>query len=319
VVICDVTGSPSLQASMQRLSGFIGVAGNFDALRQAKTGARDATRLAQAIETLGRVLDSESFDQATLTFVNDLSELFACETVSLSWVAFEGLRLRATSHSEKVQRRSEATALLEEAGQEAMVQGREVMFPGRDTNQVDYAHRAYDQMAKPGHMLTLPLMYSTPAGDEAPVGAVTLERQRMAFSSAEQWALRLYCEIAVSPLRTQIQNTRWLPVRVGREILRSLPRAAKPRTNAGKIFLGVGAVAMMAALFVPLPFRLSATAVLKTDATAYVSPAYDGFIESSTVILGSKVEKGDPIFTLNTAELTLEHNAQLAELAQSNR
>lgn len=319
VVIADMGGAAAAAAGLQKLTGFLCVPQAFDALRKAKSGARDATRLAQTLESMGRVLDSENFDKATLTFVNDLSERFACETVSISWRAFEGLRLRAISHSEKVARRSETTSLLEEAGQEALTQNKEVMLPANDQKQVSTAHEAYVRVVKPGHILTLPLIQRTPDGETLELGAVTLERQRQSFTSAEQWALRLYCEMAIVPLAWHASNTKWLVVRMGREMARSVPKALKPRSGAGKLFMGALVVAVVGALFAPLPFRLSATAVLKTDASAFVGAAYDGFIESSEIILGAVVEQGDVIFTLNTSELVLERNALIAELAQANR
>ncbi|MEN8952814.1 hypothetical protein, partial [Planktotalea arctica] len=274
VLIADLGGTAAALAALQKLTGFLSVPQAYDALRKAKSGARDATRLAHTLESMGRVLDSENFDKATLTFVNDLSERFACETASISWRAFEGLRLRATSHSEKVARRSETTFLLEEAGQEALTQNKEVMLPATDQKQVSIAHEAYVQVVKPGHILTLPLIQRTPDGQTIELGAVTLERQRQQFTTAEQWALRLYCEMAIVPLVWHAQNSRWMMVRMGREMARSVPKALKPRSGAGKLFTGALVAAVVGALFVPLPFRLSATAVLKTDASAFVGAAY---------------------------------------------
>ena len=319
VLIADLDGATAALDALQKLTGFLSIPQTYDALRKAKSGARDATRLAHTLESMGRVLDSENFDKATLTFVNDLSERFACETVSISWRAFEGLRLRATSHSEKVARRSETTFLLEEAGQEALTQNKEVMLPATDQKQVSVAHKAYVQVVKPGHILTLPLVQRTQDGEAIELGAVTLERQRQQFTTAEQWALRLYCEMVIVPLVWHAHNSKWLMVRMGREIARSVPKALKPRSGAGRLFMGVLVAAFVGALFFPLPFRLSATAVLKTDASAFVGAAYDGFIESSEIILGSVVEQGDVIFSLNTSELVLERNALIAELAQANR
>ena len=319
VVIVDLGSDNAAASSLQKLTGFLSVPQAFDALRKVKLGARDATRLAQTLESMGRILDADNFDKATLTFVNDLSERFACETVSISWCAFEGLRVRAISHSEKVARRSEMTSLLEEAGQEALTQSKELMLPSSDQNQVSTAHEAYMRVVKPGHLLTLPLIQHDADGQTFDLGAVTLERQRKHFSVAEQWAARLYCEMAIVPLLWHSQNTMWLPVRIAREFTRSVPKALKPRSGPGKLLMGAIMMTIVGASIMPLPFRLSATAVLKTDASAYVGAAYDGFIESSEIILGSVVKQGDVVFTLNTSELVLERNALIAEVAQANR
>lgn len=319
VLIADISSSASPDLSQQRLMGFLSIPRTYDATRQSKVSARDATRLAQTLETMGRVLDATSFDQAALTFVNDISERFACETVSISWRGFEGLRLRATSHSEKISQRSEVRSLLEDAGQEALTQGRELIFPATEQKQVSSAHEAYATLVRPGNVITLPLILRVDDGPDLELGAITLERNRMPFSTAEQWALRLYCEMVIAPLRWHYANTQLLPIRLGREMARSIPAPLKPRSGAGRVLLAAICLAIVGLAFVPLPFRISATAVLKTDATAYVGASYDGFIETSHINLGSTVAKGDALFTLNTAELTLERNAMIAELAQSNR
>ena len=175
---------PDVEAR-QWLAAFQSAPWLYEAGRTIRAGERDALRLAEAIELLGRVLDSESFDQAALAVANELAERFGCETVSLSWRARAGLRLRAISHAEKIDRRSELSALLEEAGQEAVSQGCEVVWPGSG-KAVTRAHDQYAELQSPGHMLSLPLVAA-----QGGAGALILERQRMAFSAAEQWALRM--------------------------------------------------------------------------------------------------------------------------------
>ncbi len=304
--------------AMTRLSALSGVPLTFDAARKVRQAGRDAARLGLTLELLGKVLDSDSFDRAALAFTNGLAEQFACESVSLVWRAREGMRLAAISHAEKIDRRTEASALIEDCGQEALTQGTEVIWPGMD-RAVAHAHGQYATLAQPGHMISLPMIETFVDGKTRALGAVVLERQSRAFTAAEQWALRMHCEMVQNPLSSLHHDTRWLPVRLGRAFTPSVPKMLRPRSGAGRKLLAAAAAVLVGVMFIPVPFNISGTAVLKTDATAFVGAPFDGYIESSTIILGDAVTRGQPLFSLANTELVLERSTLLAELAQSNR
>jgi multidrug efflux pump subunit AcrA (membrane-fusion protein) len=282
--------------------------------RRQRAGARESTRLQETLETVGRVVQSQGFDQAALAMVNDLAERFGCETVSFSWWAREGLRLRAISHADKVERRSELTSLLEEAGQEALLQAREIDWPTSDPRQVVLAHARYATLQQPGQMLTLPL-----ARGEVRLGAISLERQRMAFTRSEKWALRLFADLLLPVLELFELQSRPLWRRLGAEIARSLPSSLKPSTPEGRQFSRALLVGALLLLLVPLPYSIDAGAQVKTDAMAYAGAPFDGYLESSSVSLGVKVRKGDALFTMATRELSLERASILADVAQYAR
>lgn len=308
----------NIASVMNKLAALSAVPLTYDALRKLRIAGRDAARLALTLDLMGKVLDSDTFDRAALSFANGLAEQFACESVALVWQAREGLRLRAMSHSEKIAQRTEASVLIEDCGQEAVTQGTEITWPSTD-RAVAHAHGQYAQLMHPGHMLSLPMIETLPDGKTRPLGAVVLARQSRPFTAAEQWALRLHCEMMQHPLSWFYHDTRWLHVRLGRAILPSIPKVFRPRTGAGRRLLASAAVILVAVMLIPIPFVISGTAVLKTDATAFVGAPFDGYIESSVIILGDVVAAGQPLFVLAKTELVLERNTLLAELAQSNR
>jgi len=309
------------------LASFLGLPALYEAGRKLRGSERDAVRLAQALELGGRVLECQGFDQAALALANDLSERFGAETVSLSWRAREGLRLRAISHAEKIDKRTELSALLEEAQQEALSQGVELAWPATGL-QVLRAHERYAQLQRPGHLLTLPLSDADVNGAtgasatdpaRAHLGAITLERQRAAFTAAEQWALRLICDLLLPALRMLEERSRPLPRRLAAELGRSLPARLAPHTAAGRR-LAIGlAVAAVAALLVPVPTDVDGGAVVKADAMAFIGAPFDGYIESSAASLGAQVKAGELLFTLATRELALERSSILADIAQHAR
>ena len=289
----------------------------FEQQRQTRQAERDATRLAQVLETIARVLQSRHLDQASLVLCNDLAERFACEAVSLCWRAREGLKLRAISHTEKVDRRSELTALLEESGAEALQQEKEMTWPASSAS-LGLAHERYAQLQHPGHLYTLPLI-DTRQSPPLHWGSLTLERQKMPFTQAEQWALRLYADLALSPLVHLHDVSAVLPVRLWREITRSLPVAWRVHTRSGRRLGQSMLIGTVALGFIPWPFTVSAVATVKTDTMAFVGAPFDGYLESSAVQLGESVRKGQSLFTVSTRELMLERDSIRAEMAQANR
>ncbi len=312
MVHIPVSGEPSPQVR-QWLGLYQSAPSIYEAQRHLRQSERDAVRLAQSLELLGRVLECQSLDQAALVIVNELAERFACETASLSWQARGGLRLRGMSHAEKPDRRSELSALLEEAGQEALSQGCEVSWPGQG-KAVTRAHERYAALQNPGHMLTLPLKRL-----ESHLGALSLERHRMAFTAAEVWALRMMCDL-VTPLLVGL-DAQSLPLhrRLGHEIWRSTPARFKPSSYAGQQLMKGLAVATAVIMLLPLPYAVDAGAIVKTDAMAFVGTPFDGYLESSQTKLGQAVKAGDGLFGMATRELMLERAGILADIAQYSR
>lgn len=293
----------------------------YGADRGARRATRDAERMAQTLDLGARLQASDSFDHAALTWVNGLAEQFACDAVTLVWRARSGMRLRAVSHAEGVDRRTEASALAEQAAEEALAQGIEILWPEatEDDATVAHSHGQYAAMVHPGHLITLPLLTEDARGRSVSLGAVLLERRRAPFTATEQWALRLHCDLARAPFQRFERDAGWMIPRVGRAIAPSIPQILRPRTAPGRVLLGLAVAALVGVALIPVPFRITAPVVLRTDALAYVSAPFDGYLERSPHILGDVIATGDALFELDRTELDLQRNALLAELAQANR
>lgn len=340
-------GTPPEPAIRAMLGTLRGLPLLIAAHRQSLAAEHDRQRLAMTLELLGRVCEAADFQAACLALADDLASQFDAHTVSLSWQAREGLRLRAISHAEALERRSEHTALLEEAQQEAISQASELIWPPQgaavdDAPHIVRAHQAYAQLQQPGHLASIPLWGaatpSAPGGSDehagkasaaanpasthgaAPgLGAITLERQHRGFSSTELWALRLIADMVTPTLALLEQRHQALPKRLWRETRRSLPKAIKPQSLSGqRLAAGLGAASLLAML-VPVPYAVDAGATVKADTMALVGAPFDGYIEASPVTLGSEVRAGDLLVTLATRELKLERANLLADLAQHQR
>ena len=163
-------------------------------------------------------------------------------------------------------------------------------------------------------MLSLPLV----AAHGGP-GALSLERQRMGFTAAEQWALRMICDLLLPPLSALEARSRPLLRRLADETARSIPARFKPASEEGRQFARALGVAALALLLLPLPYFVDAGAIVKTDAMAFVGAPFDGYLESNQSSLGATVKAGDELFSLATRELGLERAGILADIAQFAR
>lgn len=311
-----------LQARVHRVASLAAVPALYQRAREGRLAARDALRLAQTLTMFGNLLDTADFNAASTAVVNRLSEMFACEHVYLTWRRAVGQRLLAVSHGDLPQQRSTLAAMVEEMAQEALTQQSEVMFSAQmDADQrvsAQAAARFYD-LARPGNVITLPMQDFAPDGEIIEWGALALTRSAHPFTEAEQWALRLIVEMVARILADKSKGLQILPLRLWHEMAKSAPKWMQVQTLPGRWLLGGAVSALLLVLLVPVPYSISATAVLKTEQVAYVGAPFSGFIKSSTVGLGDKVELGQPLLTMATDELNLEREQRLAELAQANR
>ncbi len=287
--------------------------------RQLRALNRDSQRLAHSLELAGRLASAKTLEAAGLVLANELTERFACETVSVVWKRRFGLKLLAMSHAERVERRSELSALLEEAGQETLTRDAEIRWPD-DADATLQAHRQYSELQQPGFMLSVPLIDREATEVEiSHWGALILERRRFPFSQAEQWAIRLMADLALYPHIRLDGESKWFLTRIAREIGRSLPKVLKPQTHSGRRLVWGIVIAMLALLAVPIPYSVEGRAELKTDSMAFVGAPFDGYLAASDVVMGDRVQRLDPLFVMATEEIELERSALLADRAQSER
>lgn len=307
---------------LQRLAALAMAPILYERSRETRLAGRDALRLSQGLVLLGNLLDSADFNTAATALVNRMAELFACEQVFLTWRKLGGQRLAAVSHGDIPNQRSAQAAQIEELAQDALAQRGEILFPPRDQSAektVSQAAARFAEAARPGNLAALPMIDTDAAGRPREWGAVVLTRRLSPFTEAEQWALRLFVEMAQRLLIDRSETRRMLPLRLTREVSRSLPKLLQVKTGAGRALLAGAGVAVLTGLLVPVPYSISATAVLKTDSTVFVGAPYNGYVAQSSIDLGDRVAAGDVLFTMATDEITLERGTRLAELAQANR
>lgn len=307
------------ETGLSRLAALATVPLLYERGRESRLAGRDAQRLAQGLGLLGNLLDTEGFNPAATALVNRLAEMFAAEQVYLTWRKLGGQRLAAVSHGDLPDQRSVQSAQIEEVVQDALTARGEVLYPTRAGDRLSLAAQHFAESARPGHLIALPMADVDAAGRPRELGGLVLTRRVAPFTEAEQWALRLFVEMATRLMLDRADSRRLLPLRLGREIGRSLPNVLRVKTGAGRGLIVALVLAVTGGLLVPVPYSISATAVLETDSTAIVGAPFNGYIKESALQLGQMVKAGDALVTLATDELALERETRLAELAQANR
>ena len=281
--------------------------------RETATAALTHERLSGILETLERMTRSADFQAAAQFLVDDVAGRTKAQQVALCWRGGE-TRLKAISHMDFIPRRTELARQIEDAAEDAMLQGQELLWPAPPgQGAVTTAIGHYAQSSAAAHIAIIPL--GRPGDFRA---ALVIETAGPALQQKELWLLRVLADHAFPPLLHLQQASQMLPRRLGRELLRtgSLPRPGAMRRLA---LAGLAAALLLGVSFITLPHRLSAPFILRTDRLALVSAPFDGFIESVAVRVGEPVTAGQVLFRMKTRELQLERAALLADIAQHER
>lgn len=258
----------------------------------------------------------DGFEPATLALVNALASTLGAQQVALGWRAEAGaaLRLVALSHRDKLDRFAHAVVLTEGALDEALDHDEGLRVdapqpadaPGTELTDVDRAappalpaHRLLQQSLGEVGLASLPLAsgHSAPRAallmvfDGAPLPADQLARLRLALRAALPWLESLHWRERPLALRAQDELRRRARLWLG------------PQHLGLKLGAGLGALALLVALFVDWDYRVGASAQLATDSTRILSAQFDGRIEEALVSTGQNVKEGELLAQLDVRDL----------------
>jgi biotin carboxyl carrier protein len=257
------------------------------------------------LRPLGAALARPALAEAAAAFGAELCEALCCARASVGVMGEHGgLRLAGSSHpADLAPGQAAATALLD-AMQEAIDQADAVAWPAPAGD--DFITLAQRQLAGTGATCSIPLVEGTRI-----VGALTLERPAPPFSLPELAALGDVARLAgpVFELKRQLAQP-WL-ARV-RHAWRE--RLAHP--DRRKLAWGAGALVLLLALAVPVPWRVSAPARLEGAVQRAIVAATDGFLQQANVRPGDRVQAGQVLAELSSQDLELERRRRESELRQ---
>ncbi|MEM6886008.1 MAG: efflux RND transporter periplasmic adaptor subunit [Verrucomicrobiota bacterium] len=282
-----------------------------------RPAAGNPSRQSQSPESMWVTLDlvallneTEDYEQAAMALCNELSFHFRCTRVSLGNLNSDGIKLQATSHSNKIEKRMEAVQELEKVMLEAADQDEEILWPEPPNSyRITREHEQYSQKFGALNLLSIPLRLN---GEVKSV--LTLQRDDQPFSLPEADALRLMTDL-ITPRLT-------LLYRVGRGWWRRGETTSREWLGQ---FLGaehtwwklgavLGCLLLLFLCFFPWPNRISGDFTLKTDALINMPAPFEGFIEEVYVIPGDEVTKDAELLALDTRELKLQEKETRANM-----
>jgi RND family efflux transporter MFP subunit len=257
----------------------------------------------------------DGFEPATLALVNALAGTLGAQQVALGWRAEAGaaVRLVALSHRDKLDRFAHAVVLTEAALDEALDHDEGVRLAavqpapaGTALAEVDAAapaalpaHRLLQQSLGDVSLASLPLA----SGHSAPRAALLMVFDGEPLPADQLARLLLALRVALPWLESLHWRERALALRANDELRRRARLWLGPQHLGLKLATGLGALALLVALFVDWDYRVGASAQLATDSTRILSAQFDGRIEEALVSAGQNVKEGELLAQLDVRDL----------------
>jgi biotin carboxyl carrier protein len=249
------------------------------------------------------------FLAATMTLCNELASRHDCERVSIGWLKKGYIRLQAISHVDQFDKKTEAVQLLEAAMEEVIDQDTEIVVPAAGgKGDIDHDHQAFAKVNDVAYICSLPLRV-----DEEPVAACTCERSTAPFSDVEMRLLRLSCDQASRRLADLKKHDRWFGARIAMGAREKLGKILGYEHTWLKVLVILVVILVGLLIFGRFPYRVTATAILRTDDVVFLTAPFDGHIDRVSVRVGDNVNEGDTLLSLDQNDLLLSEAALVAE------
>jgi hypothetical protein len=276
--------------------------------------AAEGKRIGAALDLLGQLRNEKRFVSACMRFCNEIAGHYGCDRVSIGWVKGNYIRLIALSHAENFEKRMEAVRRMEIAMEEALDQDEEILWPipsGIDNIAREHAALAREQGAE--NVVSIPLRDS-----DEPIGVFTCERKQP-FSPEDVAFFRLLADQAGGFLADLRQRDRWFGMRWWLSLRKNLSQLMEPRHVGIKLLAVASSVILALFLFLPLPFSVQSTFILKADEAVFIPAPFDGYIAEVLIEPGESMQAGQLLLRLDIRELLLEEAAALADLERYRR
>ena len=270
--------------------------------RSARERARTAS-LSAALDMVALANEHERADNMAAAVANELAARLGASRVAVGLGTPRGTRLLAMSHTAWFKRKTAAARALAAAMDEAQDQRATVRVPAPPDSpgRIEVAHEALRaHWPAEGSAITVPLL-----SDRGPVGAITVLHPDVPPDAAVR-LLEAAAALLGPGLDAKHRARRWLSGRVADGAHDLLAAVVGPRHLLAKL-AGAGAVAaLVASVLVPVPFRVSARAVLEGSVQRAVPAPFEGFIARAVAHAGDVVRAGDMLAMLDDKDLQLD-------------
>lgn len=276
--------------------------------RQLERARRDLVNFSQALEVLAATNVHARFLSVAMALVNELATRHQCTRVSLGWGDAFHIRVVAISGTDNFEKRMNVVQRLEAAMEEARDQDEEILFPAlTGSESIIRDHQAYAQLENLGGLMSVPVRVN---GE--PRGVLTLERT-VAFTEFDALAIRVVADQVARRLDDLRRHDRWFGARWASAWREWFAGFLGPKQTWLKVGAIAGAAFLAFAAFVPLPYRVSAAFIVRTQAQMHLPAPFEGYLAEVNARPGDLVPAGTVLVRLDTSDLRVELAAALAE------
>lgn len=286
-------------------------AGEADALQAASPQRRADADLLAMLDLVSQVMQTPSFELATLKLANGLAAHYGLAQAVVGWVRGGGQRAVAISHLERFERKSENIRLIEAALEETAAAEVALCHPPLDglqaggpalaalCDKLGFGQvAAWPQRDPQGNVQSVLLLAFMSVPDRAPATGSLLLAQEM----LQPWLADLH------------GRDRWWGRRLAGWAQAHLEKLLGPGHPWIK---AAGIAASLAALYLAFgtwDYKVEASAQITTDATRLISAQFDSRVEEVHATAGDLVRQGTVLAVLDTRDLRQQEVEAAAEL-----
>lgn len=273
-----------------------------------------AASLLDLLDLAAVVMRERNYGAAALALVNGVVARTGCTFAALGWRQGEHVRIEAISHLDRFERNTEYVGLLENAGEEALDQGLDIVHPGADSTSdsglVTQAHqRLYRGLGFARvHSLALAI------GKDEPVAVLLLAEQDIEGDAEWRASLHVSLGLLLPWLARLREADRWWGARFSSWLEHRLGDLIGPSHVFAKISIVLLCAGLLYAALGSREYRVEATAQMGTDSTRLIGASFDGYLERVEVSSGDLVSKGALLAALDTRELVQQEAETLADI-----
>ncbi len=271
-----------------------------------------AASLLDLLDLVAVVMRERHYGAAALALVNGVVARTGCTFAALGWRHGEHVRIEAISHLDRFERNTEHVNLLENAAEEALDQGCDIVHPAADpTSGSALVTQSHQQLYR---ALGFARVHSLALGEDGSDAVLLLAEQEV--DGDADWVSPLHVSLGLLlPWMTRLRAAdRWWGARFAGWMEARLGDLIGPSHVFGKVAVVLICAGLLYAVFGEREYRVEATAQMGTDSTRLIGASFDGFLKQVEASSGDLVSEGALLASLDTRELEQQEAETQADI-----
>lgn len=275
-------------------------------------------QLQQVIDLLAQTLEQKDFNHSCMALVNELSNQFCCDRVSLGFKKRKQMYVRAMSHSSQMDKRMNRVCLIAEAMDETADQDATIHHP-HDQNYllITQAHTRLKASNDGNSILSLPL--KSGAGDVFAVLTLEYGTDRTCFDTEDIVFFEVMAALLGPVLYDMEKNNSHIWNKVADSWCRQWSKLIGEEYLLRKFVLASLLGASVFFYSAVDEYKVSAEAVIEGEVRRVIAAPFDGYIKEAFARVGDELKKGELLVSLDDQDLRLERLKWLAKKTEFNQ